>query len=91
MLGGDQPELPLEVLSPRIAAALPVTIASGGAGGGILRERLRAAEAEILRDGLVRHRWNLQHLADELQIPTAMLTQKCALHGLAVTVPGATA
>jgi two-component system response regulator HupR/HoxA len=80
VLGGDLPELGLELLSPRIAAAL----GGGGRidGHGSLRDRLVGAEADILRAGLVRHAYDLGSLAEELAVPLAALAKKCRLHGL---------
>lgn len=73
-------------LSPRVlygqpgkAAALP---SSGLASTGSLQERLDAIEAVILRETMLRHRWNKTHAAQELGLSRVGLRQKLARLGL---------
>ena len=56
------------------AAGLPQT--------GSLQERLDAMEAVILRECLLRHRWNKTHAAKELGLSRVGLRQKLARFGL---------
>ena len=51
-------------------------------GGGSLQERLDAIEAAILRETLLRHRWNKTHAAKELGLSRMGLRQKLARFGL---------
>jgi two-component system response regulator HupR/HoxA len=50
--------------------------------GGSLQERLDAIEAVILRETLLRHRWNKTHAAKELNLSRVGLRQKLARFGL---------
>jgi two-component system response regulator HupR/HoxA len=64
---------------PGIAAALQGTpLAQAGS----LQERLDAMEAVILREALLRHRWNKTHTAKELGLSRVGLRQKMARFGL---------
>ena len=49
---------------------------------GSLQERLDAIEAVILRETLLRHRWNKTHTARELGLSRVGLRQKMARLGL---------
>ena len=51
-------------------------------GSGSLQERLDAIEAAILRETLLRHRWNKTHAAKELGLSRMGLRQKLARFGL---------
>ena len=51
-------------------------------GSGSLQERLDAIEAAILREALLRHRWNKTHAAKELGLSRMGLRQKLARFGL---------
>ena len=51
-------------------------------GSGSLQERLDAIEAAILRETLLRHRWNKTHAAKELGLSRLGLRQKLARFGL---------
>jgi hypothetical protein len=48
-------------------------------GSGSLQERLDAIEAAILRETLLRHRWNKTHAAKELGLSRVGLRQSCPL------------
>jgi two-component system response regulator HupR/HoxA len=61
------------------AAALP---GSPSAPTGNLQERLDAIEAVILRETMLRHRWNKTHAAKELGLSRVGLRQKLARFGL---------
>lgn len=81
----DTPELDAQALSPRLrqgqmglqqarAPALPAT--------GTLQERLDALEAMLLRDAMLRLRWNKTQAAQELGLSRMGLRAKLRRHGL---------
>ncbi len=53
-----------------------------GASGGTLREQVERMEAQILRETLIRHRWNKSRAADELGLSRVGLRAKLARYGL---------
>jgi two-component system response regulator HupR/HoxA len=75
-----------ELLSPRVLRAAPDKGFEGGGdtldGDGSLRERLDALEARILRETLIRHRWNKSRAAKELGLSRVGLRQKLLRHNL---------
>ncbi len=64
---------------PGLAASLQASILRQC---GSLQERLDAMEAVILREALLRHRWNKTHAAEELGLSRMGLRQKLARFGL---------
>ncbi len=87
VLGADEVELPLGLLSQRIREAAPeVTPASRPSWRlermGTLREMVEAVEMEVIAQGLIRTHWNKSQLAKELGISRSNLIQKCNQYGL---------
>ncbi|RMH44466.1 MAG: AAA family ATPase [Deltaproteobacteria bacterium] len=86
VLGADQPELGVELLSQRVrdAASQPPPARAGSAPSyrGTLKEAVEALEAEYIYQGLIRTHWNKSQLAKELGISRSNLIQKCAYYGL---------
>jgi transcriptional regulator with PAS, ATPase and Fis domain len=85
VLGGDQDELPLELVSPRlreaeVQVARPAVRAAMPAG--TLKDAVESLEREMISQGLVRTHWNKSQLAKELGISRSNLIQKCAYYGL---------
>lgn len=60
------------------SALAPVT----GGCGGTLRDQVERVEARILREALIRHRWNKSRAADELGLSRVGLRAKLARYGL---------
>jgi two-component system response regulator HupR/HoxA len=65
---------PGEELTPAIEEFL--------AGSGDLRDRVERVEARILRETLIRHRWNKSHAADELGLSRVGLRAKLERYGI---------
>jgi transcriptional regulator with GAF, ATPase, and Fis domain len=89
VLGGDEDELGIELVSPKLreASASPRPPASVAATwsalpNGSLREAVEAVEREIINQGLIRTHWNKSQLAKELGISRSNLIQKCTYYGL---------
>jgi transcriptional regulator with PAS, ATPase and Fis domain len=86
VLGGDAPEIGLDVLSPRIATAQaappPPSPLAGKPLSGTLREVMESVEAEVILQGLIRTHWNKSQLAKELGISRSYLIQKCSYYNL---------
>ncbi len=85
VLGADQRELDLELLSQRVrdAAAQPAPPRQGAATKtGTLKEAVEALEEEFIHQGLIRTHWNKSQLAKELGISRSNLIQKCNYYGL---------
>ncbi len=84
MGGGD--ELGAEVLSPRVLRAAPQEEAplleDTAALEGSLKERVETLEARILRETLIRHRWNKSRAANELGLSRVGLRSKLERYGL---------
>jgi len=87
VLGADEREIPVDLLSQRIREVarnpLVAKLASRGAERtGTLREVVESVEAEVIAQGLVRTHWNKSQLAKELGISRSNLIQKCTYYGL---------
>ncbi len=82
----DEPVLGAELLSPRVLRAAPAE--DGGALDtlasldGTLKERIESLEAIILRECLIRHRWNKSRAAKELGLSRVGLRSKLERYGL---------
>ena len=82
------PMLTADLLDPRILRAGqggdPVQQAAviDGQAGGTLKDRVAALEAGILRETLIRHRWNKTQAADELGLSRVGLRSKLERYGL---------
>lgn len=81
-----EPLLGAELLSPRVLRAAPVEdeaeldLLSGLDGS--LKERVESLEARILRETLIRHRWNKSRAAKELGLSRVGLRSKLERYGL---------
>jgi len=86
VLGADEEEAPLGLLSQRIREASPEPAPSRQAWRldrmGTLREVVEAVEMEVISQGLIRTHWNKSQLAKELGISRSNLIQKCNQYGL---------
>jgi transcriptional regulator with PAS, ATPase and Fis domain len=86
VLGGEGPEIGLDVLSQRIATAQaappPPSPLAGKPLSGTLREVMESVEADVILQGLIRTHWNKSQLAKELGISRSYLIQKCSYYGL---------
>lgn len=85
-LGRENTKLGAELLSPRVMrAALPEDEAElnflAGLEGG-LKERMEALEARIIRETMLRHRWNRSRAAQELGLSRVGLRSKLSRYGL---------
>jgi two-component system response regulator HupR/HoxA len=83
---GDEAELGAELLSSRVLRAAPEEeppLLEDLAGlEGSLKERVEALEARILRETLIRHRWNKSRAANELGLSRVGLRSKLERYGL---------
>ncbi|OQX41594.1 MAG: sigma-54-dependent Fis family transcriptional regulator [Candidatus Sedimenticola endophacoides] len=83
---GEGETLGAELLSPRVLRAAPPgeeVVPEGLAGlQGTLKERVEALEARILRETLIRHRWNKSRAARELGLSRVRLRGKLDRYGL---------
>jgi len=81
-----EPDLGAELLSPRVLRAAPIEdeaeldLLSGLDGS--LKERVASLEARILRETLIRHRWNKSRAAKELGLSRVGLRSKLERYGL---------
>jgi two-component system, NtrC family, response regulator HupR/HoxA len=87
VLGADEEELPLGLLSQRIREASPEAAPPSRPPWrfdrmGTLREVVETVEAEVISQGLIRTHWNKSQLAKELGISRSNLIQKCNYYGL---------
>ena len=86
VLGADELELPLGLLSQRIRESAPEAAAARPSWRlermGTLREMVEAVEMEVIAQGLIRTHWNKSQLAKELGISRSNLIQKCNQYGL---------
>jgi two-component system, NtrC family, response regulator HupR/HoxA len=86
VLGADEEELALGLLSQRIRESLPEATQSRPASRleriGTLRETLETVEREVISQGLIRTHWNKSRLAKDLGISRTSLIQKCIDYGL---------
>lgn len=75
-----------ELLSPRVLRAVPEededTLDAFSRLDGTLKERVEVMEASILRESLIRHRWNKSRAARELGLSRVGLRSKLARYGL---------
>ena len=83
----EGPQVSAAAFSCRVLHGQPGTSAAAQPGlqipgSGSLQERLDAIEAAILRETLLRHRWNKTHAAKELGLSRMGLRQKLARFGL---------
>ena len=87
LIMGSGDELGAELLSPRVLRADPADADDGPptaleALRGTLKERVEALEARILRETLIRHRWNKSRAARELGLSRVGLRGKLERYGL---------
>jgi two-component system, NtrC family, response regulator HupR/HoxA len=84
MSGGGQ--LGADLLSPRVLRAMPedeAPVLENLAGlDGSLKERVETLEAHILKEALIRHRWNKSRAARELGLSRVGLRSKLERYGL---------
>ncbi len=93
IMSPEDGKIPASMLSPRIsgaasASALPEEAASLGGivgMGGSLRDRIDLLEENILRETLIRHRWNKSRAARELGLSRVGLRLKLQRYGLEKT------
>ncbi len=75
-----------DILSPRILRAAPTDDGEDadliGSLDGTLRERVESVEARIIRETLIRHRWNKSRAAKELGLSRVGLRSKLERYGL---------
>jgi len=86
-----------DLISPHILRAAPATIAAREAAAedfddiasmaGDLRERIAEMEARIIRETLIRHRWNKSQAARELGLSRVGLRAKLERYGLDTVQP----
>jgi len=83
---GDDGVLGAELLSPRVLRAAPeedeTTLEMLSGLDGTLRERIDSLESRILRESLIRHRWNKSRAAKELGLSRVGLRSKLERYGL---------
>jgi two-component system response regulator HupR/HoxA len=83
---GDDAVLGAELLSPRVLRAAPeedeATLELLSGLDGTLRERIDSLESRILRESLIRHRWNKSRAAKELGLSRVGLRSKLERYGL---------
>ncbi len=87
VMGPEGGELGADLISPRVLMALDPAQASDLAlqpegEGQTLRERIEAIEARILRESLIRHRWNKSRAARELGLSRVGLRSKLERYGI---------
>ncbi|MES9898328.1 MAG: sigma-54 dependent transcriptional regulator [Sedimenticola sp.] len=83
---GDSEWLGAELLSPRVLWAAPQddepVLALPAGVAGTLKERVESLEARILKESLIRHRWNKSRAAKELGLSRVGLRSKLERYGL---------
>jgi len=83
---GDDEVLGAELLSPRVLRAAPeedeTTLDMLSGLDGTLKERIDSLESRILRESLIRHRWNKSRAAKELGLSRVGLRSKLERYGL---------
>jgi two-component system response regulator HupR/HoxA len=86
VMGAENGEIGADLLSPRILRAAPTDedgeIDLIGSLDGTLRERVESVEARIIRETLIRHRWNKSRAAKELGLSRVGLRSKLERYGL---------
>ncbi|MCU7933518.1 MAG: sigma-54 dependent transcriptional regulator [Candidatus Thiodiazotropha sp. (ex Dulcina madagascariensis)] len=82
----DNGELGAELLSPRVLRAAPeedeADLQTMDGLEGSLKERVESLEARILKETLIRHRWNKSQAAKELGLSRVGLRSKLERYGL---------
>jgi two-component system, NtrC family, response regulator HupR/HoxA len=82
----DAEVLGAELLSPRVLRAAPeedeAELETLSGLEGTLKERMESLEARILRESLIRHRWNKSRAAKELGLSRVGLRSKLERYGL---------
>jgi two-component system response regulator HupR/HoxA len=84
----DTPQLGADLLAPRILRTPAVEPAGRRAAradshvAGGLKERMEALEARVLKETLIRHRWNKSRAASELGLSRVGLRSKLVRYGL---------
>ena len=80
------PVLEAALLSPRVLRAAPrgeeVETEMLASLDGTLKQRVEALEARILRESMIRHRWNKSRAAEELGLSRVGLRNKLSRYGL---------
>ncbi|HEX9180784.1 MAG TPA: sigma-54 dependent transcriptional regulator [Burkholderiales bacterium] len=82
----DGPLLGAELLSPKVVRAAreeeeePLRMLNGADGS--LKERMESLEARVLKEALIRHRWNKTRAANELGLSRVGLRNKLSRYGL---------
>lgn len=83
---GDQPHLGADLLSPRVLHAAgedqQEALAMLSTGEGPLKERMDELEKRLLKETLIRHRWNKSAAARELGLSRVGLRGKLVRYGL---------
>ena len=86
LITGENEWLGADLLGPRVlqgaVADEPAGIAPSGDTEGGLREQVERLEARILREALIRHRWNKSRAAEELGLSRVGLRNKLERYGL---------
>jgi two-component system response regulator HupR/HoxA len=87
VMARDGGEIGADLLSPRVLRAAPAGAGddeefSFAALDGSLRERVESVEARIIRECLIRHRWNKSRAAKELGLSRVGLRAKLERYGL---------
>ncbi len=86
VMGTENSPIGADLLSPRILRAYPAAedneIDFVGSLDGTLRERVESIEACIIRETLIRHRWNKSRAAKELGLSRVGLRSKLERYGL---------
>jgi len=82
VLSGDDPNIPVELLSPRIRDFGEHTKVQGVRVAGKLKDALEELEKTMIKEGLKRTNWNKSRLAKELGISRAGLIMKVEKYGL---------
>lgn len=86
VMGPEKGEIGAELLSTKILRAAPgdedEEIDLVGSLDGTLRERVESVEARIIRETLIRHRWNKSRAAKELGLSRVGLRSKLERYGL---------
>jgi two-component system, NtrC family, response regulator HupR/HoxA len=86
VMATEDREVGADLLSPRILRAAPSddgeVVDLIGSLDGTLRERVESIEARILREALIRHRWNKSRAAKELGLSRVGLRSKLERYGL---------
>ncbi len=83
----EGPQLGAELLSPRVlrtpvgeTQAAELSLLAGMSGG--LKERMEQLEAQVVKEALIRHRWNKSRAAAELGLSRVGLRNKLERYGL---------